>query len=165
MFYDHGYKSGGVGVFIDGTSQHNTFSSNVFTRAHAGIAFNYAVQTASTVAGNVITRSTVKGLTIGKSFHNVSTGENIYSDNTVVERGQRTAITHAVGDEEVFDASLSHSLQVALSAAATSSTLINGHQGQRITISRLQDSTSGRTYAWPTNVRFVWAAPATTVAY
>lgn len=164
VFYDHGYKTGGVHVFIDGTSQHNTVSGNLFTKEHPTIISNYAVQTASATANNVIIGNTAKGMSNVKSFQNVSSNENTYSNNTVIERGRRVQSFITADGAATFDAALTDSFQVSLQANATSSTLTNGHQGQQVTISWLQDVTGARTYAWPTNCRFAGAAPTDTTA-
>lgn len=164
VFYDHGYKSGGVGVLIDGTAQYNTVTANQFSRDKAGINFNYAVQTGATTANNVVTSNAARNLVQGKSYNNSSSNENTYTNNSVAERGMRVSTVLTVAGAVALDASLTESQQVTLQANATSSTLTNGHQGQRLTISWLQDATGGRTYSWPTNCRFAGTAPADTTA-
>lgn len=164
VFYDHGYKSGGVGVLIDGTAQYNTVTGNQFSREVGSITFNYAVQTGARSVSNVVIGNAARNLVQGKSYNNSSTLENTYTNNSVAERGMRVSTVLTVAGAIAFDASLADSSQVTLHANATSSTLINGHQGQQITISWLQDATGGWTYSWPTNCRFAGAAPTDTTA-
>jgi hypothetical protein len=55
--------------------------------------------------------------------------------------------------------------KVTLNANATSSSISNPVNWQEITITWVQDATGGRTYAWPTNVRFAGGvAPSDTTA-
>ncbi|MDQ0031453.1 right-handed parallel beta-helix repeat-containing protein [Arthrobacter bambusae] len=163
-FYDHGYKTGGVGVLIDGTSQYNTVSVNQFSR-ETGSGFNYAVQTGATASNNVVNGNAARNMVQGKSFNDSSSNTNTYINNSVAERGMRVSTVLTSAGVVAFDASLTNSFQVTLQANATSSTLTNGHQGQQITICWLQDATGGRTYSWPTNCRFAGgSAPSNTTA-
>jgi hypothetical protein len=50
---------------------------------------------------------------------------------------------------------------VTLGANATSSTITNPSTGQRLTIAWAQDATGGRTYAWPTGLKFAGGAAPT----
>jgi hypothetical protein len=53
-----------------------------------------------------------------------------------------------------IDASTANLEIVILQANATSSSITNSHKGQRLTLIWVQDSTGGRTYAWPSNCKF-----------
>lgn len=164
VFYDHGYKTGGVGILVDGTAQYNTVTGNQFSRDTAGINFHYAVQTGSTTANNLITGNAARNLLQGKSYNNTSSGANTYMNNSVAERGMRVSSALTAAGAVAFDAALSNSFHVILQANATSSAIINGHQGQQVTISWLQDAKGGRAYAWPSNCRFAGAPPSDATA-
>ena len=62
--------------------------------------------------------------------------------------------TIASNQAVTIDASAGNTHVITLQANATSSTITNPSLGQMLTILWTQDSTGGRTYAWPSNVRF-----------
>jgi hypothetical protein len=51
-----------------------------------------------------------------------------------------------------FDATTSALFKMTLTANVTSSTILSGKEGQRITLMLTQDAVGGRTFAWPSNV-------------
>jgi hypothetical protein len=76
--------------------------------------------------------------------------------------------TLAANGAVTIDASSGNYQQVTLQANATSSTISNATAGEHMTVAWIQDATGSRTYAWPSNCKFVGGvAPtaSTTAAY
>jgi hypothetical protein len=79
----------------------------------------------------------------------------------------RVSQTLAADGAVTIDAAAGNVQSVTLGANATSSTITNPSTGQRLTLSWWQDATGGRTYAWPTGLKFAGggAPTASTAAF
>jgi hypothetical protein len=73
----------------------------------------------------------------------------------------RVSQTLASDGAVTIDAAAGNVQSITLSANATSSTITNPSTGQRLTLSWWQDATGGRTYAWPTGLKFAGGAAPT----
>ena len=97
------------------------------------------------------------------------TGGNVNTPGWVQAAGwiyERASQTLAANGAVTFTAANAECHRVALQANATSSSISSPfNDGQRLTISWVQDATGGRTYSWPGNARFAGGvAPSDTTA-
>lgn len=95
---------------------------------------------------------------IGTSNWGVTLNTAITQLDTIGASSGLVAQTLAATGTVVFNALNGQYQKVTLSANATSSSITNPSNGQRITIQWLQDATGGRTYVWPTNCKFAGGA-------
>ena len=71
---------------------------------------------------------------------------------TLYVRSSLSGVSISFSSTPSFDASVASTFDMTLTGNVTSSTLINTSTGQIITFILAQDSTGGRTFAWPSNV-------------
>jgi hypothetical protein len=128
--------------------------------ARGELAFTGDTESGSNAGSNIeLATKTDAGAalhTIWQVVRNLGTHvwKRAYVDNRVSQ-------TLAADGAVTIDAAAGNVQSVTLGANATSSTITNPSTGQRLTLSWWQDATGGRTYAWPTGLKFAGgAAPA-----
>lgn len=94
-------------------------------------------------------------------------GERLYSwlsdlTQRLVESCSVQVLTFAAALE--IDASTANVFKLTLTADVTSSTIVNGKEGQDVTLLLVQDAVGGRTFAWPTDVKLAGGSIALTAA-
>lgn len=179
VLYDNGTGLTGTrgGITLDGSTSGIVVTGNMCTDTRIGGAKTQSsgIRIASTATQNLVYGNNCFGNAATPGLLSTSTGQNqVYgnqidaSTNEFIQTAltqTRTAQTLAADGAVTINAALGNSVDIALQASATSSSITNPTAGQVLRITWIQDVTGGRTYVWPSNCKFAGgSAPSDTTA-
>ncbi|HEV2378749.1 MAG TPA: hypothetical protein VG206_03020 [Terriglobia bacterium] len=149
--------SGGYGAGINFQSKETgtqTYLSQATIEAEGSLPWNSVASASSFLRFSTINLGTLAEQMRLDSFGNLGLGTVTPAEKLDVAGSIRSALnTVAFSFTPTFDASLGNTQKITLLANVTSSTLSNASAGQYLFFLICQDSTGGRTFTWPANVR------------
>ncbi|HEV2177127.1 MAG TPA: hypothetical protein VGW33_07990 [Terriglobia bacterium] len=148
---------GGYGSGINFQSQEtgtHTYLSQATIEAEGALNWSSVANASSFLRFSTLNAGALAEKMRLDSFGNLGLGTTSPAEKLDVAGSIRSALNAvAFSSIPTFDASLGNTQKIMLTANVTSSTLINAAAGETLDFIVCQDSTGGRTFIWPSNVK------------